>query len=294
MHVLVIIKKEYAHRKQNRKCYEYISTTCWCELFVHCQARPIRLINAFIEYASSLGVSISNEASQQLHALHTSTCGARDPPRDFTQCASLSYYNSPFSLEHCGHGDKYGIAEDQEEEVEDLYGDECIMESAENFVSLFQFITPTLHPMEVLQWTSLWLIGCAANENSISGLASGEQMNWAYTLRARWEVPNRENEPFLPRLFRVLHRDSSRECVCHGEVGLFVARSDPVALLPLEGGGGGLPAYLTPLALGSYTPMRSHLLRRPRPQASWPGNSSPPLLRRLPSRLYSSSTAEQR
>lgn len=145
------------------------------------------------------------------------------------------------------------MIEDKEDDVEELFGDECTLDCADAFVSFFQFLTPTLHPKEVLQWTSLWLCGGAASENAMSGMVSGEQKNWAYSLRVPWS-PSMDSDsslPPLPRLFRVLHRDSSQECVCHGEVGLFIHVEDPVALLPLEEAGD-LPSYLIPLALGSY------------------------------------------
>ena len=128
------------------------------------------------------------------------------------------------------------------------------VDSAETLTAMLGVLSPRISPEELLQWVALWEV--AKTPDFMSGLHSGEQVNRAYTLRVPWS-PDVSSPPVAarPRLLRVLHQDSSGQCVSNGQIGIFVHFEDGLATAASTCAVGGVdkPVHLVPLVVGSYS-----------------------------------------
>jgi hypothetical protein len=182
----------------------------------------------------------------------------------------------------------YSLDVDKLDEFEETFGDEPLIKNLEEHRRvLTEFIDPGMSAVELAQWQVLWLL-MDQDENALSGLASGEGQLRAYYLTAGIDTSAAANTGIVltPRgtgddsedmgvvtQLVLLHRDSSQECVSHGEFALFIQSNSPRQSADDEGeeedeeegkeagphvsnwlhADTDLPVSLLPLAYGHYT-----------------------------------------
>lgn len=136
----------------------------------------------------------------------------------------------------------YSLAVDKLDEFEETFGDEPLIKNLEEYRRvLTEFTDPGMSAVELAQWQVLWLL-MDQNENALSGLASGEGQLRTYYLTAGIDTSAAANTGIVltPRgtgdepeemgevtQLVLLHRDSSQECVSHGECALFIQSNSP-------------------------------------------------------------------
>lgn len=181
------------------------------------------------------------------------------PPRLLVPSALAPSRPSRFTL--CGtSGDRYGVPEAASDTF-NTYGEDRAQLLAADFLEAMHLLAPAIHPREKLQWLSLWKISNdPPSPHVFEGVNSGEGSFRAFTLRLPWSPTmstqtlhlsaSESSSADCVRLFRVLFRDSTDECVSHGEIGVFVHVEDALAdfIVPETQ----LPLSLTPLAYFTF------------------------------------------
>lgn len=181
------------------------------------------------------------------------------PPRLLMPSALAPSRPSRFTL--CGtSGDRYGVPEAASDTF-NTYGEDRDQLLAADFLEAMHLLAPAIHPREKLQWLSLWKISNdPPSPHVFEGVNSGEGSFRAFTLRLPWSPTmstqtlhlsaSESSSADCVRLFRVLFRDSTDECVSHGEIGVFVHVEDALAdfIVPETQ----LPLCLTPLAYFTF------------------------------------------
>jgi hypothetical protein len=124
------------------------------------------------------------------------------------------------------------------------------------------------------QWISLW-IATDQNEFVLLGIL-GEQKLIKYSimldatssssstgivLHSNSTSSAPQEHTMSPTKFTLLHRDSSGECVCHGECAVFISVEDDCADLIHDQTG--LPMYLIPIVYGTYSMVMGLTWRTP-------------------------------
>ncbi len=131
-----------------------------------------------------------------------------------------------------GEGDEYGLNEEMTDEFEENFGEEVQVRSEAVCREMLKYLSPAVVPEEMEQWVALYSHDVDEdagnfNENFLSGIASGEQVNRAYTVHV---TPPPATIFSAPSRFRILHRDASGECLANGNIGVFVHYQDPAAI----------------------------------------------------------------